>query len=82
MTSSDVNRYIGLMWRLGGRGPDAYDCWGLLRECRERYFEGGIPETALGEQARALYAHKMRTGGLEDCDSSSAWRWCDVACWK
>ena len=50
------------MWRLGGRGPDAYDCWGLLRECRERYFEGGIPETALGEQARALYAHKMRTG--------------------
>ncbi len=63
MTSDDVNRYIGLAWQFGARGPGAYDCWGLLRECREHYFGGGIPDTVFGEQARALYAEKMRTGG-------------------
>lgn len=24
-------RYIGVPFRDGGRGPDAYDCWGLVR---------------------------------------------------
>jgi len=62
MNAADVNRYIGLPWRLGARGPDAYDCWGLLRHCRAVYFADSIPDVELGDQARALYAHKMRSG--------------------
>ncbi|KFF50451.1 hypothetical protein GY26_01815 [Gammaproteobacteria bacterium MFB021] len=27
----DVSEYIGLPYRVEGRGPDAYDCWGLVR---------------------------------------------------
>lgn len=30
MRSSDVNDYIGRPWRAGARGPDAFDCWGLV----------------------------------------------------
>ena len=28
---------IGAPFRDGGRGPDAYDCWGLVREVYKRY---------------------------------------------
>ena len=29
---------IGRPWQAGGRGPDAFDCWGLVRWCwRERF---------------------------------------------
>ncbi|MEC8919180.1 MAG: NlpC/P60 family protein [Pseudomonadota bacterium] len=27
----DVNEYIGLPYQVEGRGPKAYDCWGLIR---------------------------------------------------
>jgi cell wall-associated NlpC family hydrolase len=27
---------IGKPFRFGGRGPDEYDCWGLVRECLRR----------------------------------------------
>lgn len=27
-----TDRYVGLPWALRGRGPDAFDCWGLVRE--------------------------------------------------
>ena len=27
----DMSRFVGLPWRDRGRGPDGFDCWGLLR---------------------------------------------------
>jgi len=27
----DYSQFVGLPWRDRGRGPDAYDCWGLFR---------------------------------------------------
>ena len=27
----DFNRYVGLPYKDKGRGPDGYDCWGLVR---------------------------------------------------
>lgn len=36
MTAVDVNDLIGKPWRLGARGPDAFDCWGLTREVLQR----------------------------------------------
>ncbi|MBW4789115.1 C40 family peptidase [Alcaligenes faecalis subsp. faecalis] len=62
MTADDANQYIGLPWRLGARGPSEYDCRGLLVHCRSTYFGGGIPDFELGDAARDLYAHKMRSG--------------------
>lgn len=32
----DVNGLIGLPWQRGARGPDAYDCWGLVIELARR----------------------------------------------
>ncbi len=61
MNSDDANKYIGIPWRFGARGDGAYDCWGLLKECRDTYFGGGIPDVVLGDEARDLYTHKMRS---------------------
>jgi len=39
--------YIGKEWEPAGRGPDAFDCWGLVVEVLQRY---GIqmPDTFVG----------------------------------
>ncbi|MEI2416223.1 NlpC/P60 family protein [Orrella sp. JC864] len=68
MTADDANRYIGLPWRFGARGPDAYDCWGLLHECRARHFGGGVPDTVLGQAAKRLYSRKLKSGEWEVVD--------------
>lgn len=38
-----VARYIGLPFALGGRGPDAYDCWGLVRLVLAEQFGVQVP---------------------------------------
>lgn len=65
MTADEANQYIGLPWVLGARGPNEYDCWGLLVHCRATYFGGGIPDVEFGDPTRDLYAHKMRSGEWE-----------------
>lgn len=65
MTPDQANAYIGCSWVMGGRGPDAFDCWGLLKEIRDIHFGGGIPEVAFGDAARDLYGTKMRSGDWE-----------------
>ena len=35
---------IGCPWVAGGRGPDAFDCWGLVRWCWGRHFGIEVPE--------------------------------------
>ena len=57
----DVNDLIGRPWRLGGRGPDAYDCWGLVREVLQR-MRPGLPlpdwasDTMTRERQREIMA--------------------------
>ena len=29
--SDIINRYVGKPWVSGGRGPDEFDCWGLVK---------------------------------------------------
>lgn len=36
--------FIGKPWQAGARGPDAYDCWGLLMAA-ERLFDVELPDT-------------------------------------
>ena len=35
--------YVGKPYRLGARGPDAYDCWGLLLDVYQRQFGIVLP---------------------------------------
>ena len=35
---------IGRPWVAGGRGPDAFDCWGLVRWCWRKQFSIEVPE--------------------------------------
>jgi hypothetical protein len=32
-----INHYLRACYKDGGRGPDVYDCWGLVRESRAEY---------------------------------------------
>lgn len=60
--------YVGLPFADGGRGPEAYDCWGLVRAVYAR--ELGIELPAYGEiSARDLarVSRAMGTGQAEDC---------------
>lgn len=46
MTQDDrdfVNSLIGLPWRSGATGPDAYDCWGLAQAVQARLFLRQLP---------------------------------------
>lgn len=36
-------KYIGLPWRLGASGPDAFDCWGLVRHVQKEHFGIEMP---------------------------------------
>ncbi|NNG04358.1 MAG: phage tail protein [Inquilinus sp.] len=61
-----VRRWIGLPFKLGGRGPRAFDCWGLARavlaeefDIRLPRYDRGYPET---EGDRAALASLVRDG--------------------
>lgn len=64
MTADQARKYIGLPWVAGGRGPEAYDCWGLLKHCRDTYFDVGLPDAPIGDEAacRQLFATKSERG--------------------
>ncbi len=38
-----ANQYVGLPWENGAEGPDAYNCWGLVREVQRRRFGLDLP---------------------------------------
>ena len=46
MTANDhwAEHLIGRPWAAGGRGPDAFDCWGLVRWCWREHFAIEVPE--------------------------------------
>jgi len=37
------NRYVGLPFRDGANGPDAFDCWGLVRKVMSEQFNLQLP---------------------------------------
>jgi cell wall-associated NlpC family hydrolase len=44
MTPHWISSYLGLPFKPGGRGPDFYDCWGVLRLVYTREFGIDLPE--------------------------------------
>jgi len=37
-----INGYMSAVYEDGGRGPNAFDCWGLVRDVLHKYFD--VPE--------------------------------------
>jgi cell wall-associated NlpC family hydrolase len=63
MTFSEANRYIGLPWVDGGKGPDCFDCWGLLRWVQLHHFGVSLPDLPmLPDVRRDLYREQMDSG--------------------
>ena len=60
-----VADWIGLHFRLGGRGPEAFDCWGLARAVLAARFgievpayDRGYPEDVADRSALAALVHE------------------------
>ena len=69
MTATEVNGYIGLPWVEGGRGPDSFDCWGLLSWVQARYFGRVLPELpCMPDATRDLYKTQMESGAWSIID--------------
>jgi cell wall-associated NlpC family hydrolase len=69
MKPQDINRYIGLQWSAGARGPDAFDCWGLLRHVQAQHFGKIVPDvTEFGAVVRDMYDERMNSREWEIAD--------------
>ncbi|WP_186169785.1 NlpC/P60 family protein [Burkholderia gladioli] len=68
MNAADANRYINLPWESGAVGPDAFDCWGLLRWVQLHHFGIRLPALpALVEDRRLLYLDEVNAGRWQPC---------------
>ncbi len=63
MRADEINRYIGLPWVNGARGPDAFDCWGLLAWVQRAHFGIDLPERSIEPAVmRAIYRDEVEAG--------------------
>lgn len=51
-----ANNLIGKPWVSGAQGPDAFDCWGLVRFCLRNHFGIEVPELVADVPAAARAA--------------------------
>lgn len=47
-------KYVGMPWARGASGPDAYDCWGLVRAVHLELFNNALPAIEPEEGKYAL----------------------------
>ena len=64
MIASDVIEYLGKPHKPGGEGPDAYDCWHLLRHLQAKHFNVEMPIAPIGDEdaCLALFKGKVESG--------------------
>ncbi|WP_175796327.1 NlpC/P60 family protein [Burkholderia anthina] len=63
MRSDEINRYVGLPWADGARGPDAFDCWGLLAWIQREHFGIVLPDRSVDpEVMRGVYRMQIEKG--------------------
>lgn len=58
-----AHQYIGKAWGSGAQGPDAFDCWGLVRHINKEVYGRELPEvivdaTNLSIVQKAFYDHE------------------------
>ena len=68
-----INSYFGATYEDGARGPDRFDCWGLVRDARHRLFGKPLMESwglvrndTLRDFTAAFEAE--RDAGFERCE--------------
>jgi hypothetical protein len=44
MTNNDIIDYIGKPWEANAKGPEAFDCWGLLVDVYKKQLNLDLPE--------------------------------------
>lgn len=54
MTEHEVAEFVGLQYVKNGRGPDEFDCWGLLVYIENKFFNVNLPEVDLDNPAACL----------------------------
>lgn len=70
---------IGAPWRSGAAGPDAYDCWGLVRAVYLRRMEVDLPILVSDERLRQSELHEAaRRLGWRQLESHELMREFDV----
>lgn len=52
-------KYIGLPWRSGASGPDAYDCWGLVRAVYRERLGIDLPAVDVDAHRAIACAHEF-----------------------
>ena len=67
MTAHWVMKYLGAPWKAGQSGPDAYDCWGLVRAVYSARYGIQLPiidvdATSAIDARRAMIRSENRTG--------------------
>ena len=67
-----ATHYIGRSWYAGERGPDAFDCWGLLLAIQRDHFGRDLPEIPVN-------ANDLRTVVSTFRDHPERQRWVAVA---
>ena len=70
MTPEQIGGYVGKPYRLGGEGPNEYDCRGLLRAVLLEHFGVALPELPVAGAA-LLWAEHVSAG---------AWRPVELPC--
>ncbi|MGO4154335.1 NlpC/P60 family protein [Cupriavidus sp. YAF13] len=65
MTADDINRYVELPYCSGGRGPDAFDCWGLLIFVQRAHFGREMPDLQMGDAKASYAAYEQRRASGE-----------------
>ena len=53
--------YVGKPWVPGAQGPDAFNCWGLVRWIQRLHFSRQMPEIPVDENDVAAITGGMRT---------------------
>jgi cell wall-associated NlpC family hydrolase len=70
MNATEATQYIGLPWKFGENGPDAYDCWGLLRHVMMFHFNTYMPEAPIGdaEGCASMFTENVVSGNWVPID--------------
>lgn len=61
MNAEQAFAYIGKPHKPGAEGPDAYDCWHLMRHIKKEYFGVEMPIAPIGDEAACLELFKAKT---------------------
>jgi len=86
MVPAWADKYIGIPWVSHGRGPEGYDCWGLIRFIAKDQFGWDWPSYddtyTLGSQADDVSVYKVNEGLIKDWhkihdDDQSAFKYID-----